>query len=435
MASVQKLTITRWIDPRTKARVTAGTPGAKRVRVKTENYYVVNKEGGRVERINTDCTTREAADAFLTAWRKERERGNTGLADPYKPHLDRPIREHLTEYIAVVRVRTSTAEYPKAVEREIGRVFDGCKMVVLRDLTAERVGQYLHVWAVAPVTRNKTRTYLFSFCDWLVDGERLPRNPIDRVPTATQKQDDAREPRRRRAMRVKELRSLLAAVERFPLWAANTNKGGRPRADGTPARPRNAVELTPETVAKLTRQGRERRLVYRTALLTGLRGGELRRTRVKFLKPRNGGYALELPAHLTKNRRRAVIPLTALHADDLRQWVADTGRGPDDLLFDLPDARSLSRIHRRQLRLAGITYRTEHGYADYHSLRKSLNTFLRRKGVSLRVRQRVLRHAAADLATNTYDDERLAELRPVLKLLARLDHRLAATQPAPAPAG
>jgi hypothetical protein len=41
--------------------------------------------------------------------------------------------------------------------------------------------------------------------------------------------------------------------------------------------------------------------------------------------------------------------------------------------------------------------------------------------VSLRLRQRFLRQAAADLATSTYDDERAAELRAVVRVLAKLD--------------
>jgi integrase len=68
------------------------------------------------------------------------------------------------------------------------------------------------------------------------------------------------------------------------------------------------------------------------------------------------------------------------------------------------------RQHKARLKLAGIPYQTDDGFADFHSLRKSINTRLRKKGVLLRLRQRFLRHAAADLATTAYDDERLNEL-------------------------
>jgi integrase len=70
--------------------------------------------------------------------------------------------------------------------------------------------------------------------------------------------------------------------------------------------------------------------------------------------------------------------------------------------------------------MAKSPYQTEKGFADWHSLRKTVNTFLRKKQVPLRQRQLFLRHSAADLATSRYDDERIADMKDVVRQLSRL---------------
>ena len=277
-------------------------------------------------------------------------------------------------------------------------------------------------WKVKATTKNKIRTYLVSFGGWLVDRDRIARNPIEKVKSAVPKPEE-KEKRSRRAITCKELRALFATVERYPLSAARTPKGGRPRKDGGKAQPRNPVNLTEATITNLSQQGRERRLVYRTALLTGLRRGELSRLRVRPFQREARGVGSSRPTD--QNGRAAKLPLVPTLAADLRRWIADTDRGLSDLMFHVPEARNMVRQHKARLKLAGIPYQTDHGFADFHSLRKSINTYLRRREVSLRLRQRFLRHSAADLATTAYDDERLTELKPVLKLLTRLDTFLA----------
>jgi hypothetical protein len=75
VAFLTQLTVTRHIDPKTKARVPANTPGAKKVKEKTDCYYIVDKSGGQVKRINTECTDFRAAQAALTKYRTAQERG------------------------------------------------------------------------------------------------------------------------------------------------------------------------------------------------------------------------------------------------------------------------------------------------------------------------------------------------------------------------
>lgn len=419
MATVRKLKITRWYvadpsHPKGRRETKPHTPGAEKVVEEGATYFVVWKENGKTKREATGCTDKRAAQRYLDRWNTARERGDVGLADPYKQHLDRPAREHVTDHIEAVRFRGRSEEYVSKLEREMNNILTGAGVCRIRDLTVERVADYLSGLKVKSTTRNKHRSYLFSFCEWLVKRDRLPANPILKVETV--KRLEAK--RQRRSLKPGELRVLVRSVAGYPLSARSTNKGGRPRKDGSRPAP-SAANLSDATRAVLQLQGRERQLWYRVALLTGLRRAELSRVRVRHFRVKRS--LIDLPGELTKNRKRAVIPLPRTLATDLERWVADTRRPPDGSLFDLPDAATVCVMHKRHLAFAGLPYQTDRGFADWHSLRMSANTYLRRRGVSLRLRQRFLRHAAADLATAAYDDERLAELRPVVELLRRLD--------------
>lgn len=421
MAALVKLTVTRWIDPKTKARVPARTPGAKKVKDKTDCYYIVEKANGRVRRTNTNCTDLEAARAAYHKFRVNQERGEHGLLDPFKPHLDRPVKAHLAEYIVALKESSRYAPYPRTVDRELTKLFRGAGIDQLRDMTADRIQVYLSSLTVKAATKNKLRTYLMSFAGWLTDRDRMSRNPVEKVKRAAPKPEEG-EKRRRRALDVDALCALLAAVERYPLHAALTPKGGRPRKDGAKIRHRNPVALSPETIAHLETQGKGRSLLYRTALLTGLRRGELARLQLRHFRVSDGIF--DIPGRLTKNGRAAKLPIVPTLAADLRQWAVTTERGPQSPLFDVPEARNMVRQHKARLKLAGIKYETQHGFADFHSLRKAVNTYLRGEKVELRIRQRFLRHAATDLTTTAYDDERGRDLEPLLKLLVQLDGHL-----------
>ena len=125
VASLIKLTVTRWIDPKTKARVPAGTARAKKVKEKTDCYYIVDKSGGKVRRMNTGCTDYRAAQAALTKYHTAEERGEQGLTDPFKSHLDRLVLDHLTDYVATVRESSRYAPYPRTIEPRVDQTLQG----------------------------------------------------------------------------------------------------------------------------------------------------------------------------------------------------------------------------------------------------------------------------------------------------------------------
>jgi hypothetical protein len=103
---------------------------------------------------------------------------------------------------------------------------------------------------------------------------------------------------------------------------------------------------------------------------------------------------------------------------ELQDWVKN--KNGDDPLVRVPCRHNLRRLHLAHLKMAKIPYKTDKGHADWHSLRKTINTFLRRRQVPLRQRQLFLRHSAVDLTTRRYDDERIGDMAEVVRQLKRL---------------
>lgn len=131
--------------------------------------------------------------------------------------------------------------------------------------------------------------------------------------------------------------------------------------------------------------------------------------------------SVRLTGDLTKNGQDAALPLAAEMAAALRDWIRDTGRGPDDVVFDVPGYHPLMAAWRKDLAHAGIPYRDDRGRVfDFHSLRKCLGTFLRLAGIDPAVSMKMLRHSDIRLTMQVYNDDKLQELAPVVNALPRL---------------
>jgi integrase len=425
MATLKKVVTTFWYD-KAGNRVKARTAGAKKVQVRSAKWYIVYKHDGHVKRVPA-YTDKAASQKKLSDLMGALERGHAGLADPYKAHFDRPLQEHLDEYLEDVRHGGTSQAYHAAVEARLDRVFDGIKAKTLRDVTAEslkaffrsmvdgRVKQEETPKAVSVTTKNDHRAAVYTFFQWLRKEQRHPENIVERVPRAEHPKGQPVDVRKRRALKASDLRTLIHTAGRYPIESRKVNRGGRPKKDGS-RQEGNAANLKEESLAKFKGQGQERRLIYLLATFTGLRRGELSRIQVKEVKLKKG--YLDIPEWKTKNGRRAIIPLVDGLATELKDWVKN--KKGDDLLVTVPCRHNLRRLHLAHLKMAKIPYKTDKGHADWHSLRKTINTFLRRRQVPLRQRQLFMRHSAADITTRRYDDERIGDMAAVVRQLKRL---------------
>lgn len=433
MATLKKVSTTRWYiadpgHPKGRREVKPQTPGAVKVREQGDTYYVVHRVAGKKRFVSTGLTDKRAAQKFMADWLVARERGQHGLTDPYKEHLDRPVLDCLAEYMATLSDRSDT--HVREVERVLSVVVQSTGMTTLKDLTAARIAAYLTSHPASAATRAKHRVYLSGFTTFLHRVKQyLPDNPIDRVPVPRAGHKEPT-PRTRRPYSEDEFRRLLQAARTYPVAARSTHKGGRPRKDGTPAQPRKAVVLSPEFRATLEQQGRERELVYRLLLATGLRRGELSRVTVAMFDGRKITSPKRILKHKPKAITHVVIHVVPTLAAALSAWIAATKRTQADPLVGVPCPSNFVREHQARLKLAGIPYQTPDGFADIHAARMTANMILKAAGVPVGSRKRFLRHAARDITGKHYDadNKRPATMtRRTFRTLSDLDRRLTAT--------
>src|SRR5262249_15491359 len=151
----------------------------------------------------------------------------------------------------------------------------------------------------------------------------------------------------RRAMTEDELRRLLAVARERPLLDALTVRKG-------PRKGERYAKVRAEVRDHLALLGRERALIYKTLVLTGLRKGELASLTVAQLHLDGPVPCATLDAADEKNQEGNDIPFRDDLAADLRGWLTDklrrlqersqdrgepipTRLPPDTPVFEVPD--------------------------------------------------------------------------------------------------
>ena len=242
-------------------------------------------------------------------------------------------------------------------------------------------------------------------------------------------------------MNENELGRLLAVARERPLLEALTVRKGKRKGECY-------ASVQPEVRARLETPGRERALIYKALVLTGLRKGKLASLTVAQLHLDGPNPCASLDAADEKNREGNDIPLRDDLAADLWGWLADKlrrlqreagGLGgpvpprppPDAPVFEVPE--SLVKILDRDLVLAGIARRVQVGgkwkidksddrgrTIDVHALRTTFGTLLSKGGVAPRTAQSAMRHADIKLTMGVYTDPALLDVRGALEALPSL---------------
>ena len=148
--------------------------------------------------------------------------------------------------------------------------------------------------------------------------------------------------------------------------------------------------------------GPARAILYRVAVETGLRAGELASlTRASFAldgpKP-----TVILTAAYSKHRRQDVLPLRPDTAADLRAFLI--GKLPAAPAFNMPSKWRVSEMLQKDLTAAGIQYRDKESglVADFHALRHTAGTLLAAANVHPKVAQSLMRHSDINLTMSRY---------------------------------
>ena len=363
-----------------------------------------------------------------------------------------PLDDHFGAYLHHLQAKGAGKTHRDNTGRNLRRVAGECGWKSLRDMTRPPLERWLAQRMEAGMSarsRNAHLASLVSFANWCTDNGRLTLNPLTRIAKANEKADPRRQ---RRAMTEAELNRLILVARWRPLAEHGRESLDDAGPSGTLRKRSNwkKAELTldglngavslarmrlatnPELVEKLDRLGRERALIVKTLVLTGLRKGELASMTVGQLVLEGSLPCLILNAADEKNRQGSTIPLRADLVADLREWLADVPQpttlrlrdhnappNPTRKLFTVP--AGLVRILDRDLRTAGIAKRDDRGRTiDVHALRTTFGTLLSKGGVAPRTAQAAMRHSSIDLTMNTYTDPKLLDVQGAVDSLPTL---------------
>ena len=380
-------------------------------RKKGGTFYITYHVRPRQRRTVKGCKDKAATEALARKLEADVMLRREGVIDVRAEKLAQweslPLKDHLADFENAMRARGVTTKHLAATLGCIRMVSDACGFQRPLDLDPARVSAY-----VAGVRRkgtgartiNARLTAFKAFTRWLFRTERMRTDPMMQVSKLNARTDRRRE---RRALADDEVVRLLQAAERGHVFR------------------------------KLT--GPDRALLYRLAVETGLRKGELASLTPESFGLRDPEAAVvTVAAAYSKHRRDDVVPMRADLAQVMAAYVAD--KAADGRLFRLPDkpadmlkadlrqARAwwIREVRdpaerRRRRALSFLASRDASGrVVDFHALRHTFITRLARSGVTPAVAKSLARHSTIVLTMDHYTHTLIEDERAALDRLPTL---------------
>jgi len=369
--------------------------------------------GRRIVELVNHAATAESLPPELSRWlestpAKLRTRlASFGLLENSRVAALRPLVEHLDGapdapgYRQHLEAKGNTAGHVEKTCSRVRRILDGCKFSFWSSIDAGKVAGFLHGLrgdkadgqggvkpGVSPATSNYYLGAAKSFCRWMVQDRRASESPVAHLAPLNARTDRRRV---RRALDVEEIR-----------WLLDTTRSGPERFGmAAPARA----------------------LLYRVAIESGLRRGELASlTRASF-DLEGKSPTVRVAAAYSKHRREDVLPVRADSAAELRELLA--GKHPAAPAFNMPhrrhessamwkadladaraawiaDAGTAEEWQERERR-SFLAYQDAAGrFADFHALRHTCGSLLAASGTHPKVAQSIMRHSTIDLTMSRY---------------------------------
>lgn len=406
--NIRKQTYTVWIkDGQAYSRP---IDGAVREVRETECYYGRIKDATGKWKWHKLYTDKAASLAKLADLIRQQERGEVGLVDPHKDTKHAPLTAVMAEWLADLKQQGRSDKYRRQQENQLNKIVKDTGISTVAQLTADALDRYLQSLSCSARSKNGYRQTCIALLNYLIRKKRLP--PLNSLLATTRAIGEKK--RRRRALPAAQLQNLINAARLRPLHEALRVRRGQNKGQ-------LLSRLTPEYRAEVERIGRQRALLYLTALHTGLRAGELASLKVSDLHLDDGVPFWELDGVNTKNGKDAQAPLRQDLVEQLKSWIEETGKQPTDKVFDIPKFTQLSKLLRKDLKKACIPYQDEKGrYFDFHALRKCTGTYLRKAGIDPSVSKQWMRHSDIRLTMETYNDELMHDLAQCLDALPKL---------------
>jgi Phage integrase family len=140
--------------------------------------------------------------------------------------------------------------------------------------------------------------------------------------------------------------------------------------------------------------------------LTGLRRKELASLTRSDFRLDDLTPTVRIQGAYSKNKKTDEIPLHPALVDRLPVYFNQTAPEEGQPVFPLKrpggGMRATSKMMKHDCKVAGIPYRTDEGYVDFHALRVLFITSLCRINVGLVTAQKLARHSDPKLTSNTY---------------------------------
>lgn len=237
-------------------------------------------------------------------------------------------------------------------------------------------------------TANHYLSAVKQFCRWLVKNRRTAHNPVEHLEGGNVKTDRRHD---RRAFTEAELTSILAT-------AAGSER----------------------TFRGLT--GRDRRLLYEVAMVTGFRAEEVSTLTPASFRLDDTPPVVILPARDTKNGDGATQPLHPDTAAAMREYLA--GRPSGEQVWPGSWFERAADMLRVDLDAAGIPYVVDSPsgplYGDFHALRHSFVALLDKSGATLKEAMALTRHSDPKLTMARYGRSQLQALADAVNRLPAL---------------
>ena len=289
-----------------------------------------------------------------------------GLIDPALEatavHRRKHIAKHVDDFEAALGRRGVTANHVELTMMRIRRIIALATFDKLSDIDVEGVEKCMTELRATEDLGHRTYNHYLqafeSFCRWLVEKNRLVRNPLLGIAKLNAEVDVRH---RRRALTPQEIGRLVEA--------ARTSGKKIQQYDG---------------------EGRAR--IYLVSFMTGLRRRELASLTPQSFELSTDPPTLKIEAACSKHRRTDVLPLHPELVAMLRSWLPRLA--PDELLFPKLARKKVWFMIQKDLERAGIPYTTAEGTADFHAAgRHSYVTALLQSGASIVQAKELARHS------------------------------------------
>ncbi len=324
---------------------------------------------------------KEAAKAMLAKLEIQVDRQKAGLTDRFEEWRKVPLSNHLEDWKRSLESQGVADGGSLTTKRAQGLLGEG-KAVFLGDIVPSRLMEALERLAKREDLSLQTQNFYLGsikqFARWLESDGRIEANPLRHLKGKNVALDRRHD---RRAFSQEEAAWLLQATRKA------------------------------QTRAGLT--GEDRFWLYRVALATGLRAGELGSLKREAF---DDGFVI-LRAKQTKNRREACQPLPKSLWEEIQYWLKGKTKGEPVWPGNWVKNRSAGKSLREDLSEARQAWLAQGGnqeadtllwedskglFGDFHALRHTAITWAEQTGATVKTLQTLARHSTAALTMNRY---------------------------------